>query len=185
MGCASPPIVEVFDQALKILQSTGVTVVEDTDFSAAEEFWNANLSTVILEADILINLPTYLASLTYNPRNITTVADLREFTQSFALEEYPERDTGLWDQALLLWNNTDPRFWPVYQRIMYYGGQGGVLGAIERYDLDAVMLPSIIAPDWTVTVGSPILTVSLGSFPSREHVISNTWGLVETAPNIP
>jgi amidase len=110
------PVMEAFEQALDELHAAGATVVDNTNFTAAVEFWNSNLPGIILNADFVVNLQTYLASLTYNPKNITTLAELREFTHSYPLEDYPVRDTGLWDQALDNWNNTDPRFWPAYQQ---------------------------------------------------------------------
>lgn len=104
------PVIEEFEQALGIIRAAGAINVEDTNFTAVVEFWNSKLPTVVLNADFLVNLQSYLGSLTYNPRNITSLADLREFTQSFPLEDYPRRDTGLWDHVLQNWNNTDPSF---------------------------------------------------------------------------
>jgi len=179
------PIIEAFEQAVTVLRAAGAIIIRHTNFTAAAEFLNSKLPNVILNADFVINLQDYLGSLTHNPRNITSLSDLREFTQSFPLEGYPTRDTGLWDQALQNWNNTDPRFWPAYQQNLYYGGDGGLLGAIERDDLDAVILPANYAPYWASTVGSPIVTVPLGSYPAGVPVVKNSWGLVESAPNIP
>ncbi|KAH8743914.1 amidase [Hyaloscypha sp. PMI_1271] len=179
------PMMEAFEKALGVLQAAGATIVEDTNFPAAAEFQISHLPTVILNADFVVNLESYLGSLTHNPRNITSLASLREFTRSFPLEDYPTRDTGLWDAALQGWNNTDPRFWPAYQQNLYYGDDGGVLGAIERNRLDAVILPSKFAADWAATVGSPIVTVPLGFYPAGVPVVKNSWNLVESAPNIP
>jgi amidase len=179
------PVIEAFEQSLVIMRSAGAIIVEDTNFTAAVEFLNSKLPTIILNADFVVNIQNYLGSLLYNPRNISSLADLRQFTQSFPLEDYPTRDTGLWDQALQNWNNTDPQFWPAYEQNLYYGGNGGLLGAIERNDLDAVLLPADFAPDWAAAVGSPIVTVPLGSYPSGVPIVKNSWGLVESAPNIP
>jgi amidase len=109
------PIVESFEQALVVLQAAGATIVEDANFTAAVEFWYSTLWQTVINADFVADMQSYLRSLSYNPRDIKSLSDIREFTKSFPLEEYPARDTSGWDQALLLgWNNTDPRFWPVY-----------------------------------------------------------------------
>jgi amidase len=179
------PMIEIFDRALGVLRAAGAIIVEDTNFTAAAEYFNSNLRNVILGADFVVNLPSYLESLTYNPRNITSLADLREFTQLFPLEDYPTRDTGLWDQALQNWNNTNPRFWPAYQQYLYYGGEGGLLGAIKSYNLDAVLLPTMFSSDWAAPAQAPIVTVPLGSYPAGVPIVKNSWGLVESAPNIP
>lgn len=179
------PIMEAFKQALEVLRAAGATIIEDTNFTAAAEFKSSKLPNVILQADFVVNLQSYLELLAYNPNNITTLTDLRDFTRSFPLEDYPTRDTGVWDQALQNWNNTDPRFWPAYQRNLYFGEDGGLLGAIERNELDAVILPAKYAPDWAAAVGTPIVTVPLGFYPAGTPVVKNSWGLVEAAPNIP
>ncbi|KAG0647866.1 amidase [Hyphodiscus hymeniophilus] len=85
------------------------------------------------------------------------------------------------------WNNTDARFWPAYQRYLFYGEEGGLLGAIERYALDAVLLPANFASHWAAPVGSPIVTVPLGVYPPGTPVVNSrgSWGLVKAAPNIP
>jgi len=179
------PIIEAFEQSLEVLRAAGATIVEDTNFTAADEFLNSRLPGTILGADFVVNLKSYLGSLTYNPNNITSLADLQKFTQSFPPEDYPTRDTSTWDQTLQNWNNTDPRFWPAYQQILYYGGDGGLLGAIKRNELDAVILPANFASHWAAPIGSPIVTVPLGSYPSGVPIVKNPWGLVQAAPNIP
>lgn len=180
------PIVESFEQALKVLQAAGATIVEDTNFTAAVEFWNSTQWQTVINADFVANMQSYLGSLSYNPQNISSLSDIREFTKSFPPEEYPARDVGGWDQALLLgWNNTDPRFWPAYQQNLYYGKEGGLLGAIDRNHLDAVILPANFAAHWASPAGSPIVTVPLGSYPNGVPVVRNPWGLVQSAPNIP
>ena len=179
------PITDAFERALGTLRAAGATIVEDTNFTAAAEFENSTIPSEILSADFVVNLHSYLESLTYNPRNITSLAELREFTQSFPLEDYPTRDTAIWDQALQNWNNTDPRFWPAYQQNLYYGDEGGLLGAIDRHNLDAVSLPTKFAPDFAATVGAPIVTVPLGSYPAGVPIVQDSWGMVQSAPNIP
>ncbi|KAH8592551.1 amidase [Bisporella sp. PMI_857] len=183
----SGPRINAFNQALGILKAAGATIVEDTNFTASTEYFNSQLSSVLRNADIVVNLPGYLELLTYNPKNITSLADLRNFTQTYPLEDYPNRDTGLWDAALQpdAYNNTDPRFWPAYQQNMYYNGDGGLIGAIERNNLDAVILPTKFAYDQATTIGAPIVTVPLGFYPVGVPVVSNSWGLVESAPHIP
>ncbi|KAJ4350302.1 uncharacterized protein N0V89_008923 [Didymosphaeria variabile] len=179
------PLTDAFERALLILQEAGAIIVDNSNFTAAEEFKNSTLPTEILNADFVVNLEGYLDLLIENPSNITSLESLRNFTQSFPLEDYPTRDTGVWDQALANWNNTDPRFWPAYQKNMYYGGEGGLLGAIERNVLDAVVLPTKFGHSFAAVVGTPAITVPLGSYPADTPIVKNDWGLVELAPNLP
>ena len=176
---------EAFEQALGVLQAAGATIVNNTNFTAVDEFLNSSIPGLIVRADFVVNLRSYLNTLSYNPKSITSLAQLRNFTQTFPLEDYPTRDTGLWDAALQGWNNTDPQFWPAYQQNLYYGGEGGLLGAIKRNNLDAVILPASFASHWAAPVGSPIVTVPLGFYPAGTPVVRNSWDLVHYAPNIP
>ncbi|OAP58457.1 putative amidase [Fonsecaea erecta] len=148
-------------------------------------FYEKQLPTIILEADFVVNLQQYLSSLIYNPNNITSLADLRRFTQSFPLEDYPDRDTGVWDAALQNWNNTSPQFWPAYQQNLFYGDDGGLLGTLKSYNLDAVILPTHFSSSFAATVGAPIVSVPMGFYPIGSPVSKNSWNLIEAAPNIP
>lgn len=180
------PIVDAFEASLDVFRNAGAVIVEDTNFTAAAAFRQQTaLWERILNADFIVNLQTYLDTLTENPQNITSLAVLREFTQSFPPEEYPLRDTKVWDEALSNWNNTDPRFWPAYQQNVYYGAEGGQLGAIERNDVDALLLPTQFAHDWAAVSGTPVISVPLGAYPTNANVTRNSWNLVVTGPNIP
>ena len=67
---------------------------------------------------------------------------------------------------------------------MYYGGEGGYLGAIECNDLDAMILPTKFGHDWAAVVGSLIATVPLGFYPADAPIARDSWGLVESGPNV-
>ena len=180
------PQVAAFENAISILKSAGATIIE-TNFTAAEEFLNSTAETQVLNADFIVNLASYLAQLTYNPNNVTSLAEVREFTQTFAPEDYPDRDTTIWDTVLDTqgWNNTDPRFWAAYQQDLFFGGEGGLLGAIERNNLDAVILPTDFSSPFAAIVGAPVITVPLGFMPTNTTIKKNNRGLVTDGPNIP
>jgi amidase len=73
----------------------------------------------------------------------------------------------------------------VYQRGLYYGDEGGLLGVIKRHNLDAVVLSSHFAWDWAGVVGASIVSVPMGTVPSNQPIVSDADGLVSVAPNIP
>ena len=50
------PITDAFEEALGILRAAGVTVVDNINFTAAVEFRNSTLLTVVLNADFVVNL---------------------------------------------------------------------------------------------------------------------------------
>lgn len=182
------PETDAFETAVKIMRQAGATVVDNTNFPAAEAQLSSSAEITVLNGDFIVDLARYLAALTVNPNKVYTLSDVRNFTRSFPGEDYPERDTGVWDVALDVqrYNNTDPRFWAAYQQDLYFGGEGGLLGTLEKYNLDAVILPTSFASSWAAIVGAPIVTVPLGFYPNNATVYkTRVFGLIDTAPHVP
>jgi len=186
-GNTTGPITDAFETAIDTIKAAGATIVDNTNFTAAAAFLNSTSETLVLNADFIVNLASYLSLLTYNPNNVTSLADVRNFTHAFPLEDWPDRNTAIWDDALLVqkWNNTDPRFWAAYQQDLYFGGAGGLFGALTNFTLDAVILPTAYASTWAAIVGAPIVTVPLGFYPANSTVTKSRRDLVASGPNIP
>lgn len=179
-------MVEAFDKSLDILRSAGAVIIDNTDFPAAQDYLNDGLlGAQIMGGDFVVNVEKYLNQLVHNPHNIKNLVDLRRWTQESPLEGYPDKPTELWDAALQNWNNTEYDFWHAYQKGLYYGDEGGLLGVIRRHKLDAVLLPSHFAWDWAAVVGSPIVSVPIGAMPPGQSIVSDADGLVSAGPNIP
>jgi amidase len=186
-GSVRAPVLAAFNAALDVLREAGATVVENTNYTAYEEYLQSYAEGYVLDADFIPNLAAYLAQLTYNPNNIHSLYDVRAFTQSFPAEEFPSRDTKGWNESLgLNFTNTSPEFWAYYQEDLYLGGEGGLLGALSRNNLDAIVVPTAIASGQSAIIGAPLVTVPLGAFPQNQTVIPDSrGGLNATAPNIP
>lgn len=161
------PVVAAFYEALETIKAAGATIVS-ANFTAFEAWQSDGNETLVLNADFLTNLATYFSELSYNPHGIENLAEERAFTRNFTQEDWPDRDTGVWDDALDTqgWNNTSPLFWPAYQANLYYGGEGGILGALERNNVSAVLLPTQLSPSIPALVGSPVVT---GKCSQRGH----------------
>jgi amidase len=187
-GSKWAPQIKIFNTAVEVMKDAGAIIVDNVDFSAMTAFLGSNAPNEVLNADFISGLAHYLGSLTSNPSNLQSLTDVRAFTQSSPLEEYPDRNTAAWDEALDLqgYNNTDPRFWGAYQENLFFGGEGGLLGALQRNNLDAIILPSNIAYRFAAIVGAPVVTVPLGVYPSDAPLIpNNRRNLVSSGPNIP
>lgn len=187
LGPAGAPIVSAFQNAVTIIRAAGATVVDNTNFTAYNDFYGSLKPAIVVAADFSTNIKSYLKNLEQNPNNIYSLEDIRNFTQHGALEDYPSRDMGLWDQTIALgMNNTSPSFWSLYQQTLYYGGEGGLLGVLSRDKLDAVILPTLVGFDIPAVVGTPGITVPLGAYPDGTPVEYNTRGdLIQRAPGIP
>lgn len=181
------PVIPVFNAALDVLRAAGATVVDNLTLPGYDVLAQANFPNVVLEADFTTDLAKYLAALTVNPHNITSVADLRAFTQAFPPEDFPERDTDVWDDVLALgYGNTAPEFWSNYTADLYYAGPQGVTGALVNESLDALVVPTAFAPFLPALIGSPVVTVPLGALGPNTTVIPNGFGnLNASAPNLP
>ncbi|EHK19524.1 uncharacterized protein TRIVIDRAFT_213601 [Trichoderma virens Gv29-8] len=176
--------VQVFRETLAILEAAGATIVEANYDSSIKDIRDAE--KVIMRADFFANVASYLAQLTSNPSDIHTLADIREQTQKHPLETYPQRDTGIWDDILFeqKWDNTDPQFQQVYERLQELGGPGGLPGVLERHNLSAVVMPTSMAPMWAAVIGAPAITVPMGHHSETEPVHED-GELVETGPGVP
>ncbi|KAI4250231.1 MAG: hypothetical protein L6R40_000404 [Gallowayella cf. fulva] len=184
------PVLAAFEKAIQIIRRAGATIVDNVNVTAfaLDRYLNSNNSLIVLEADFLSDLPkNYLSKLATNPNNVQDLVDVRNFTQSFPPEDYPDRDTAVFDGALDLgFNNTSPQFWAAYQENIEIAGRQGILGVLTNYSLDALILPTDFSAGLPALVGTPVVTVPLGSYPANSTVVRNRRGtLVETAPNIP
>ena len=175
-----------FEAALPIIASAGASIIEDTNFTAYTQ-WQKREYNPVTRADFVSNLAQYLNKLERNLQNIHNIQDLRTFTHRCTREEYPARNTRNWDTAIEKnMSNTCTEFAPIYKENLYLGGEGGILGALERHDLDAVVLPTIIAPDIPAMVGTPVVTVPLGAASEETEIeMERGWNVVENAPGIP
>lgn len=148
-------MLEAFNKYLAILRSDGAIIIENTNFPSTQESRNNGLLTIqVVAADSVVALKKYLSLLAYNSHNITD------------LEVLENR------------NNTDYKFWRAYQRALYRGKEGGLLGVIKRYKLDDVILPSLFSSNWAAVVDAPITSVPMGAIPSDQPIVS-------AGPNIP
>jgi amidase len=181
------PVYDAFESALTILRNAGAIIVDNTNYTAYASYPSSTAEDTVLSADFGPNLAAYLAQLTTNPQNVHTLADVTNFTQHFPLEEYPSRDTAVFDESLALnFTNTSPQFWAAYQKDLYLGGPGGLLGALDTYNLDAVVLPTDVSPGISAIIGGPVITVPLGAYPANTTVVMNQRGTLNaTAPNVP
>jgi amidase len=180
--------VRAFENALTILKGSGATVIDGTNFAEASRWLIANPESSILGADFTSNLENYLSQLKTNPNNITNLSYLRKYTRNMPQEEYPRMNTAVWDRILdrQKYTNRDPRFWKAYQTAVDYATNKGLLMALKKWNLDAIVLPTFLASSWAAGIGSPIITVPLGGYPPNSKItMTQRKDMVETGPGVP
>ena len=183
-------VVNAFNAAVETIRKAGATIVDNANITAyaLAQYNNGSNENIVLDVDFVTDLPgEYLSKLTYNPQNVHDLADVENFTHRFPQEDYPDRDTAVWDQSLAFdFNNTSPQFWAAYQNNLEVAGRQGILGLLANFSLDALILPTNFSPGLPAMIGTPVVTVPLGFYPATEPVVKNMRGtLVETGPHIP
>jgi len=175
-----------FERAISTMKEAGTIIIDNTDFTAFSE-WKKRKYNPVTRADFASNIVRFFGQLEYNPNNINSIESLREFTQNHPAEDYPSRNTANWDVAIeQQLNNKCPEFEHMYQQNLFLGGEGGILGALERHNLDAIVLPTAVAFEIPALVGTPIITVPLGAASADTPVTMEASGdVVEMAPGIP
>jgi amidase len=184
------PIMDSFESALKTLSSAGANVVDSSDFPAAEEFkkLNQQVKGIVRSSEFRRDIVDYLTTLETNPNDIRSVEDIINFTKAFPAESYPEHDIGkfLWTQAEGIDVDSD-KYKHMVEQERYFGGEGGILGAMEKHKLDVLVTPSTlgVANDLAAKMGFPVISVPLGFYPEGTPIEYDSGGLVTMAPGMP
>lgn len=186
-GPGQAAVADTFNKAVSLMAEAGAIIVEDTNFTAYKEYLPSEVRFKVLFADFVSDMASFLPQLKKNPSNVKNLEDLRKATQGHPLEAYPDRNTGVWDSAIDAGiTNESPEFWPLYQKNLQFGDEGGILGALKRHNLDAVVLPTDLAYPIPALVGSPLITVPMGAYPKDTEVQHDTRGeLVAVGPGVP
>lgn len=180
------PLMTAFNESLGIMRSAGATVVDDIFLPGWKQFVEHDYMSRASGADLLTNIPRYLSYLDKNPNNVSSLSDISDFTQQYPREEYPTRDTYVFDLALEDGrNNTHPEVWLNRTLALRLAGTMGILGAMKNNSLDAIVLPAYFALYPPAMLGTPAVTVPLGRQPDDMPVIRNDWNLVQLGPNVP
>lgn len=101
---------------------------------------------LIQSVEFVQGLKNYLAQLHYNPNNITNLEDLIKYTKNDPREEYAQFGSETWHQCLNSGLTPDS---DEYKRAMaenaWLGSDATILGALDKYRLDALIVPTLIA----------------------------------------
>lgn len=172
---AESPVMASFESALQMLASAGAKIVDHADFPSADEFkkLNQQVKGIVRSSEFKRDIVHYLETLSANPNNLHSVEDIIEFTKSHEEEDFPERDIGkfLWTQEEGIDVNSD-KYRDMVEQERFFGGEGGITGALEKHSLDVLVVPSSlgIANDLAAKMGFPVIGVPLGFYPEGTPV---------------
>lgn len=191
VSATNGPEITAFNASITTFEGLGATIVDNADFpdlAGYKNFTGAGYTTdPVVGADFVADVANYFNEMTTNPNGIKNIQQLINFTETYVPEDYPDRDIARWLSAASL-NITmgDPNYYTALLQQYYYGSNATILGALEKYDLDALIIPSSMAPGYAAIAGYPIVTVPLGYYPASTNVTYNSRGtLVSLGPNFP
>lgn len=180
------PIRTTFDGALDLLRMLGASMM-DTEFTALAEAVTSEDEVSVAADEIPEAIANYFDQLSCNPHNVRSLEDLVDFTKRTSAEQFPARDIVFWEKALDMVRDADGfRARSAREAGEYLRGPGGILGALDRQGLDAIVLPTVLAWRFAGIIGTPVVTVPMGSYPPESNVRTGSFGaLVQQGPNIP
>lgn len=186
------PIMVSFEAALRTLASAGAQVIDNADFPAADEFkkLNQQVKGIVRSSEFKRDIVRYLSTVENNPHDIRAAEDIIEFTKRHKEEEYPNRDIGkfLWTQAEGV-DVESEKYNEMVEQERFFGGEGGILGAMDKYNLDVLVVPSSfgIGNDLAAKMGFPVIGVPLGFYPENTAIQLEDCEphLVRIAPGMP
>lgn len=160
---ANWPEVVAFNNSVPILQGLGATVIDNANFPGLTAYRASTNSTIVDEVDFLTDIAKYFNELLVNPTNIHSLPDLINFTQTSPLEDWPDRNTVTWQNAVALnLTQESPAYTAALAADKYLGSNATIEGDINMYGLDALIMPTSQAPGIAAIAGYPVVTVPLG-----------------------
>ena len=187
-------ILSTFNASLEILSGAGAAVLDPAPFSyfnaTPSEFnsWIFSNSSVLGKADFPTGLSDYFSHLITNPRNLSSLTDLLNCTKSSPAEAYPDRDVLGWENILAQKNlsSDSHEAWVAWQNLLSLSGEGSLLGTLDRYNLDALVLPTFTASMIAALAGTPVVTVPMGVLDEDAKTVWNhRRTLVNSGPGMP
>jgi amidase len=143
-------------------------VIDNANFPGLAAYEASSNSSTVLEVDFEFDVANYFNEMLVNPNGIHTLAQLINFTQTDPREDWPDRNTITWQEALALnLTQTSPNYTKALFADLELGSNATIEGAINMYGLDALILPTSQAPGIAAIAGYPVVTVPLG-FNHRE-----------------
>ncbi|KAL8868674.1 MAG: hypothetical protein Q9174_004835, partial [Haloplaca sp. 1 TL-2023] len=184
---STKPVMAAFEKAVQTVRDAGARVIEEANFSSFDPPSFARNSSIVLDTDFVSGLADYLSSLSANPNQIHSLHDIAHFTKAHSGEEFPDRDTYVWDRQLgRNLTSSSAESWAAYQANLLMGGENGVVGALDRHKLDALIMPTFSSFHLPAIAGLPVVTVPLGFYPAQTPLKKNLKRtMVSVAPNIP
>jgi amidase len=179
--------IRAFNKSLDLLRSLGAEIVEHADYLDYEDdIWTED-AKIVYALDFKTSVRKYFAGLEHNPHDIKDLNDLIRYTKQAPEEGYPSRDVARWEEAAAVpyEDNTSEYFKQVYDRHVWTSTVGSITGAIERFNLDALVTLTDYGNHPAGPAGLPVVSVPLGFQSPDVDIVIGRGGLRERVPQAP
>ena len=186
----------IFKDTLSVFEDAGAKLIQNTNFTFANVSkelyadWLLSNGSQVLTIDFYDSIALYLDNLAVKPAGINTFADLLYCLKTDPRERYPEINAVTWDRALEMHGrnltSASEETWLAYENGVQLGTQATIIGALDGYELDALILPTFTAYFYAAAAGLPVVTVPLGILGDDAEVVwSRNNDTVLSGPGTP
>ncbi|KAE9391076.1 amidase signature enzyme [Gymnopus androsaceus JB14] len=183
-----PYVFQIFDEAVRLIESLGATTVH-ANMSAIDEILISKDKATVVTIDMKIGLNDYLASLTENPSGVRNVSDLIKFNEDHPELEMPQ---GQEDQSGLIrceaTSGPNSTYFAALARYKDIAATRSIDAVLKEFKADAILMPGLGTTTASAMAGYPIVTVPLGFYPDNTtagHFPGEVNGSFYPAPGIP
>ncbi|KAI0357737.1 amidase signature enzyme [Trametes cingulata] len=159
-------IVAAFNASLDTIRALGATIVDPADFPDFAELEASRNESIVTQTDFKVDINQYISELLSVPTGVRDLADLIAFNIAHASEELVPPFWTDQSEFISSENTTvNQAFFDAVAADKDLGATRGIDATLKEFDLDALLLPSAVAPGPAAIAGYPIITVPLGFLP--------------------
>jgi amidase len=170
-------ILVVFEKATSVFKSRGAEVMTNVNLNCLAEFKAIDTENVLLR-DFSTALSGYLTRLPTNPQKVYSFNDVIEFTKQDPREDCPGYGIEKFRKAFQSPQEDSDEYQNNLRRAINLATSYGALGALKRWKLDAIILPSSAssATSLAAIVGMPIVAIPMGYYPDETALQTSKKG---------
>ena len=148
---------QVFEEAIGILKTTGVELIEDITIPSVKAPWSYDVLTYEFKADLNAYLNTLHPSVT-----VRSLAQLIEFNQKYKEKMLKYGQAVLLESEATSGSLTESAYVKSLEYDIYHAGELGIDFAIKESNLDAILFPGEEASHISAKAGYPSVAVPAG-----------------------
>jgi len=172
----------VVNAAIEQMRALGAEIIDPADIPTAKQMDSTEAEMTVLRYEFKADLNRYLAGLSSSP--VRTLAEIIEFNRDHAEQELPYFGQEIFEQAQATTSLDDPTYLEALETSHRLARQEGIDAVMERYSLDALVMPSN-GPAWCIDLvngdphggGSSSQPAALAGYPAISVPAGEAHGL--------